>query len=173
MGNLAHTDPFSAHFRQSIFEKGTWSRHDRVYHHGPGGTAFRGKAAGLGHSRLLQVPLIVRPQPTEVSPRTRVVRDIPLIAGLIVLLAAVFLAGTELVKIGCAYHLQGPVLDWAPLNWFNFLDYDCQKYYRTGYPRDAFLYMLTFVIAAVAEATLLFSRRLIRISQGRVRALGR
>jgi hypothetical protein len=113
-----------------------------------------------GIRRLLQTPLIVRPQPTDVSPRTLAVSDLALIAGPIMLLAAVFLAGTELVKIGCAYHLQGPLPDLVPLNWFNFLDYDCQRYYRTGYPRDALFYTLTFVVALIAEATLLVVRTL-------------
>ena len=158
MGNLAHTDPFSAHFRQSISEMGLGLDTIAYIISVPVVLLFGVRLLRWGIRRLLQTPLIVSPHPTEVSPRT-LACDLALIASQIVLLAAVFLAGTELVKIGCAYHLQGPLPDWVPLNWFNFLDYDCQKYYRTGYSRDA-LFTLTFVVAFIAEATLQFTRRL-------------
>jgi hypothetical protein len=157
-GNLAHTDLFSAHFRQSISEMGLGLDTIAYIISVPVVLLFGVRLLRWGIRRLLQTPLIVRPQPTEASPRTFAFSDPALIAGPIVLLAAVFLAGTELVKIGCAYHLHGPLPDWVPLNWFNFLDYDCQKYYRTGYPRDALFYTLTFVLALIAEATLLFVR---------------
>ena len=162
IGNLAHADPFSAHFRQSISEIGLGLDTIAYIISVPVVLLFGVRLLRWGIRRLLQTPLIVRPQPTEVSPRTFAFSDLALIVGPIVLLAAVFLAGTELVKIGCAYHLQAPLPDWVLLNWFNFLDYDCQKYYRTGYPRDALLYMLTFVVALIAEATLLFAHRLSR-----------
>jgi hypothetical protein len=157
-GNLAHIDPFSAHFRQSISEMGLGLDTIAYIISVPVVLLFGVRLLRWGIRRLLQTPLIVRPQPTEVSSRTLAFRDLALIAGPIVLLAAVFLAGVEFVKIGCAYHL--PLPDWAPLNWFNFLDYDCQKYYLTGYSRDALLYTLTFVLALIAEATLLFVRTL-------------
>jgi hypothetical protein len=158
-GNLAHTDPFSAHFRQSISETGLGLDTIAYIISVPVVLRFGVRLLRWGIRRLLQTPLIVRPQPTEMSPRTLDFSDIALVAGMIVLLTAVFLAGTELVKISCAYHLQGPLLDWAPINWFNFLHYDCQKYYRTEYPRDVLFYTLTFVVALIAEVTLLLVRR--------------
>jgi hypothetical protein len=158
-GNLAHTDPFSAHLRQSISETGLGLDTIAYIISVPVVLRFGVRLLRWGIRRLLQTPLIVRPQPTEVSPRTLDFGNIALVAGLIVLLTAVFLAGTELVKIGCAYHLHGPLLDWAPINWFNFLHYDCQKYYWTEYPRNVLLYTLTFVVALITEATLLFVRR--------------
>jgi hypothetical protein len=155
MGNLAHTDPFSAHFRQSISEIGLGLDTIAYIISVPVVLLFGVRLLRWGIRRLLQTPLIVRPQPTEVSHRTPAFRGLALIAGPIVLLAAVFLAWTELVKIGCAYHLQVPVPD---LVWFNFLDYDCQKYYRTGYPWAALFYTVTFVVALIVETTLLFVR---------------
>jgi hypothetical protein len=159
-GNLAHIDPFSAHFRQSISEMGLGLDTIAYIISVPVVLLFGVRLLRWGIRRLLQTPLIVRPQPTEVSPRTLAFSDLALIASPIVLLAAVFLAGTELVKIGCAYYLQGLLPKLVPLNWFNFLDYDCQKYYRTGYPRYALFYTLTFVVALIAEATLLVVRTL-------------
>ena len=160
MGNLAHADPFSAHFRQSISEMGLGLDTIAYIISVPVVMLFGARLLLWGIRRLVQAPLIVHPQPTEVSPRTFVSSGLALIAASIVLLAAVFLAGTELVKISCAYHLQGPLPDLVRLNWFNFLDYDCQKYYLTGYPRDALFYTFPFVVALIVEATLLFARRL-------------
>jgi hypothetical protein len=160
MGNLAHTDPFSAHFRQSISKMGLGLDTISYIIAVPVVVLFGVRLLCWGIRRLLQAPLIVHPQPTEVSPRTLVFSHLALIAASIVLLAAVFLAGTELVKIGCAYHLQGPLPDLVSLNWFNFLDYDCQKYYRTGYPLNELFHTLLFVVAFIIAATLLFPRRL-------------
>lgn len=159
-GNLAHIDRFSAHFRQSISEMGLGLDTIAYIISVPVVLLFGVRLLRWGIRRLLQTPLIVRPQPTEVSSRTLAFSDLALIAVPIVLLAAVFLAGTELVKIGCAYYLQGLLPKLVPLNWFNFLDYDCQKYYLTGYPWYALFYTLTFVVALIAEATLLAVRTL-------------
>jgi conflict system STAND superfamily ATPase len=160
MGNLAHADPFSAHFRQSISQMGLGLDTIAYIISVPVVMLFGARLLLLGIRRLVQAPLIVHPQPTEVSPRTFVSSGLALIAASIVLLAAVLLAGTELVKIGCAYHLQGPLPDMVRLNCFNFLDYDCQEYYRTGYPRNALFSTLPFIVALIVEATLLFARRL-------------
>ena len=111
MGNLAHADPFSAHFRQSISEMGLGLDTIAYIISVPVVMLFGARLLLWGIRRLVQAPLIVHPQPTEVSPRTFVSSGLALIAASIVLLAAVLLAGTELVKIGCAYHLQGPLPD--------------------------------------------------------------
>ena len=82
MGNLAHTDPFSAHFRQSISEMGLGLDTIAYIISVPVVLLFGVRLLRWGIRRLLQAPLIVRPQPTEVSPRTFVFSDLALIAGL-------------------------------------------------------------------------------------------
>jgi hypothetical protein len=160
MAILEHADPYSVHFRQSISEMGFGIDTIAYIISVPVVLMFGVRLLRYG---LLQTPLIVRPQPTEVSPRTFAFTDLGLIAPPIVLLAAVLFGGTELVKIGCAYHIEGPLPEWVPTNWFNFLDYDCQRYYQTGYPRSELFYTLAFVAALVAEATLLFCSFALRV----------
>jgi hypothetical protein len=75
-GNLAHIDPFSAHFRQSISEMGLGLDTIAYIISVPVVLLFGVRLLRWGIRRLLQTPLIVRPQPTEVSPRTLAFSDL-------------------------------------------------------------------------------------------------
>jgi hypothetical protein len=120
-----------------------------------------------GVSRLLHAPRLVRSKgadthPASMSTRALASSGLSFVAATIVLLAAVLIVAMDALEVGCAFHLSGQLPKWIPSNWFNSMADDCQQAYSSGYDPWKIL-MWTYVLAFLAEATRLFTRRSARI----------